>query len=61
MKKPKTRWQKIEHWIVLIIFFGSIAFNIGIAIFGESLGLVKERADVGDTQLDCPPDPRYPC
>lgn len=61
MKPPKSLWKKIEHWIVLVIFFGSIAFNIVILIWGDDLGLVNEGHDVGDTQLDCAPDPRYPC
>lgn len=61
MKPLKTYRQKIEYGIVAFIFFGSIVFNIAIAIFGADFGLIKERYDAEDTQVDCPTDLKYPC
>ena len=61
MKSKKSLWKKIEHWIVLIIFFGTIILGLGNVFFWEELGFVKQSSDPGDTLTDCAPDPRYPC
>lgn len=61
MKAKKSLLKKIEHCLVLFIFFGGLAFNVVIMIWGSDLGLVKESSDPGDTSSDCAPDPRYPC
>jgi hypothetical protein len=61
MNPQKSLWKKIEHFIVLAIFFGIIILGLINVFFWEDLGFAKQSSDPGDTSSDCAPDPRYPC